>query len=48
MPSLASHIAVLEAISRNLLLGLIDVERALKQKAKALDKIVKDRADAFE
>ncbi len=37
----AIHIAVLEAISKNLLPCLIRLERALKQKAEAFDKIVK-------
>jgi fumarate hydratase class II len=37
----AIHIAVLEAISKNLLPSLIRLERALKQKAEAFDKIVK-------
>ncbi len=37
----AIHIAVLEAISKNLLPGLIRLESALKQKAEAFDKIVK-------
>jgi fumarate hydratase class II len=37
----AIHIAALEAISKNLLPGLIRLETALKQKAEAFDKIVK-------
>jgi fumarate hydratase, class II len=37
----AIHIAALEAISKNLLPGLIRLESALRQKAEAFDKIVK-------
>jgi fumarate hydratase, class II len=39
----AIHIASLEAISKNLLPGLIRLESALQQKAEVFDKIVKIR-----